>query len=221
MSMEAYETFVKAVFDSFKCMRRHDLLRCIPIYDEDEALVGYLRPITRDYRESLHGCAQQLALWRNANPSLSAEPFTATEETTEDWLDYQVIGRADRLLFYIVLIDHRRVGHIGFSSFDYSARCCEVDAVLRGEKDALPGIMTFALRALIRWGLAALRLKAIELRVFSDNGHAIAYYTRNSFVSAKEDLPMPGAQEKRYIRMRLDAAAWRRAEKKRRNRRKK
>ncbi len=208
MNMEAYHAFVKAVFDSFKCIGGHKLLHCIPIYDEIEMLVGYLRPITQDYRESLPGCAEQLAMWRNAAPSLSAEPFTATEETTKDWLDHHVIGRTDRLLFYIVLPDHRRVGHIGFSSFDYDARCCEVDAVLRGEKDALPGIMTFALHALIRWGFAALSLKNIELRVFSDNDRAIAYYMRNNFVSTKENLPVPGVQGKRYTRMRLDVAAW-------------
>lgn len=208
MSMETYQAFVKNVFDSFKCMRKHDLLRCIPIYRDEGALTGYLRPITRDYLESLPGCAAQLALWRNANPSLSAEAFTATEETTREWLDRHVIGRADRLLFYIVLPDGRRVGHIGFSSFDYDARCCEVDAVLRGENDALPGIMTYALHALIRWGLLALRLKNIELRVFSDNAHAIAFYQRNYFVCTEEDLPVPGVPGKRYIRMRLDIAAW-------------
>ncbi len=206
--MEAYQTFIKTVFDSFKCIHKHEMLRCIPIYNDGEALVGYLRPITRDYRESVPGCAAQLALWRNANPSLSAEPFTATEETTREWLDHSVIGRADRLLFYIVLPDGKRVGHIGFSSFDYDARCCEVDAVLRGEKDALPGIMTFALHALIRWGLAALRLTDIELRVFSDNPHAIAYYQRNYFISTQENLPVPGVPGKRYTRMRLDIAAW-------------
>ncbi len=208
MSMEAYQAFIKTVFDSFKCMRKQELLRCIPIYDDNGALAGYLRPITRDYRESLPGCAAQLALWRNANPSLSAETFTATAETTREWLDCHVIGRADRLLFYIVLPGGRRVGHIGFSSFDYDARCCEVDAVLRGEKEALPGIMTFALHALIRWGIAALRLNAIELRVFSDNDRAIAYYKRNHFVSTEENLPVPGVQGKRYTRMRLDIAAW-------------
>ena len=208
MSMEAYQTFVKTVFDSFKCMRKHELLRCIPIYDDNGALAGYLRPITRDYRESLPGSAEQLALWRNANPSLSAEPFTATEETTREWLDHYVIGRADRILFYIVLPDGRRAGHIGFSSFDFDARSCEVDAVLRGERDALPGIMTFAIHALIRWGLAALRLNAIELRVFSDNKHAIAYYKRNHFVITEESLPVPGVADKRFVRMRLDIAAW-------------
>ena len=206
--MEAYQTFIKTVFDSFKCIHKHEMLRCIPIYNDGEALVGYLRPITRDYRESVPGCAAQLALWRNANPSLSAEPFTATEETTREWLDQSVIGRADRLLFYIVLPDGKRVGHIGFSSFDYDARCCEVDAVLRGEKDALPGIMTFALHALIRWGLTALRLTDVELRVFLDNPHAIAYYQRNYFISTQENLPVPGVPGKRYTRMRLDIAAW-------------
>ncbi len=206
--METYQVFVKTVFDTFKCMRKHEMLRCIPIYDDCGVLAGYLRPITRDYRESLPGCAEQLALWRNANPSISLEQFTATEQTTKDWLDHYVICRADRILFFIVLPGGRRVGHMGFSSFDYDARSCELDGVLRGEKDALPGIMMFALHALVRWGLATLRLKNIELCVLSDNIAATAYYKRNYFIATEENLPLSGEKGMRYTRMRLDIAAW-------------
>lgn len=206
--METYQAFVKAVFDSFKCMRKHEMLRCIPIYDDRNILAGYLRPITRDYRESLPGCAEQLALWHNANPSITSEQFTATEETTKDWLDHDIIGCGERIMFFIVLPGGRRVGHMGFSSFKYEARTCEIDGVLRGEKDALPGIMTFALHALVRWGLAALRLMNIELRVFSDNSDAIAYYKRSHFIIMEENLPVGGTKAKYYTRMRLDIAAW-------------
>jgi len=209
--MYSYRSFIRDTFESFKCMRRHDLLLCIPIYDDKGLLAGYLRPVTRDYRQSLPGCAEQLAAWRNENPSLSAEPFAATAESTERWLD-EIIGREDRLLFYILLPDGRRAGHIGYSSFEYEAGRCEVDAVLRGDGDTPPGIMTFALNALIRWGLGSLRLKNIELRVFSDNAHAIRYYSRNFFVVAEENLPVSPTSPKRYTRMRLDCGAWRERE---------
>ena len=206
--METYQAFVKTVFDTFKCMRKHEMLRCIPIYDDRGLLAGYLRPITRDYRESLPGCLEQLALWRNANPSITYEQFTATEETTKDWLDHEIIACGERILFFIVLPDGRRVGHMGFSNFKNDVRSCEVDGVLRGEKDALPGIMTFALRTLIRWGLATLRLTDIALQVFSDNSDAIAYYQRNHFVCTEENLPVPGVKRKYYTCMQLDVATW-------------
>ncbi len=205
--MYTYQSFIKEIFDSFKCMHRYDLLKCIPIYGDDGMLVAYLRPITQDYRISLPGCLEQLANWRNENPSLSVQQFAATAASTEVWLDNLIIGREDRLLFFIVLPGGRRVGHIGYSCFNYEKASCEVDAVLRGEKEALPGIMTYALRALIRFGIETLGLREIELRVFSDNSHAIEYYVRNAFFITHENLP--GTEGgKRYTRMRLNIDAW-------------
>ncbi|WP_162840402.1 GNAT family N-acetyltransferase [Acetanaerobacterium elongatum] len=186
-----------------------DTLSTVPITDNCGSVVGQLRPITRDFLVSVPGCARLIARWRNENPTLSAQAFTATEQGTISWLENQILARSDRLLFLILLNDGTAVGHIGYSNFDYARRMCEVDAVLRGEKSAPPGTMTFALHALIRWGLDTLKLNIIRLRVFADNTHAIEFYKRNGFVVKAENLPAGEGSEKAYTLMQLDIPSWR------------
>ena len=206
--MENYPSFIKEVFDSYKCKNRDDLLHCIPIYSDDGFVCGYLRPITADFRSTLPGIATLIARWRNENPTLSAQSFLATEEGSKKWLDTLVIDRDDRLLFLILAVDGTKIGHIGFSSFTYEERCCEVDAVLRGEKSVYPGMMAFALRALVNWGLRVLWLKIIRLRVFQDNPHAIRFYQRNGFLIEKEEESNQQDTAKLHTVMRLDLENW-------------
>jgi RimJ/RimL family protein N-acetyltransferase len=118
---------------------------------------------------------------------MSSEPFIATTAGTEKWLDEKVIGRSDRILFLIVTLDGHKIGHIGFSAFDWEEKSCEVDAVLRGEKPAHPGLMTHALRALLDWGLGNLQVEIVRLRVLPENFHAIRFYKKNHFIIEKED----------------------------------
>jgi len=182
--------------------------RQIPTYNDLGLPAGSLRPITRDYRTALPFCAALLAKWRNENPTLSAKPFTATAEGTERWLDEQILGRDDRLLFLVLSQEGVAIGHIGFSSFDYDAKGCEVDAVLRGDGGAPKGSMTFALRALLRWGIQALELRSIRLRVFSDNSHAIRFYLNNGFLIEQEGIPAGANSDKQYTLMQLSPEAW-------------
>lgn len=179
--------FIENTFNSFKCKSREDFLTCIPVYDEKDKIRGWLRPITLDYRVTMPWCAQLLAGWRNENPSMSSERFTATTTGTERWLDEKVIDRSDRILFLIATVDGHNIGHIGFSSFDWEEKSCEVDAVLRGEKSTHPGLMTHALRALLDWGLWDLQIEMIRLRVLPDNFHAIRFYKKNHFMIEREN----------------------------------
>jgi RimJ/RimL family protein N-acetyltransferase len=207
--VSSYRQFIRDTFDSLKRKRAEDMLWLLPIQDDEGNLCGYLRPVTADYRESLPGCAAQLCRWRNENQAaFSAEPFTANLESTERWLDELVLAREDRILFLIATPDGHRIGHIGFSTFSFDSKRCEVDAVLRGEKKGFPGMMTFALRSLIQWGLEELKLSEIRLRVFSDNQRAIVFYRKNGFVA--EDTPDSGhtSPDRHYMGMRLDLDAW-------------
>lgn len=102
--------------------------------------------------------------------------------------------------------DGRKIGHIGFSSFDYGNKCCEIDAVIRGETSGYKGMMSFALNALIGWGIESLMLEDICLRVRNDNDRAIRYYLRNEF----EQMPIDweSKAEIYYIKMKLDIQKW-------------
>ena len=184
-----FRQLVKETLDKMKRHSAKEALLCLPVLDDRGELAGFLRPITWDYRDTMEGLGELLSRWRNENPLLSASPFKATAEGTEAWLDKQVLAREDRILFLISEKNGRLVGHIGFSSFNYEEKGCEVDAVLRGEKNGCPGIMTHSLKALIRWGLDALKLEKISLRVLSHNLHAIRFYEKNGFNVTEEGLP--------------------------------
>lgn len=193
-----YRDFITSVFDK----KKEPDAEWIPILDGGGNAAGWLRPVTRDFRVALPGCAALFARWRNENPSLSAVPFTATPTGTARWLDEQVVGRADRLLFLVLSAEGEKIGHIGFSSFDFTERSCEVDAVLRGNKEESPGLMTYALRSLLDWGERELKPSAIRLRVFEDNSHAIAFYQKSGFYA--EDK-VPSESGKIFLVMRYRA----------------
>lgn len=184
-SLEDYSLFIKKTFDRYKGKSRHRPLKTLPIYDEERRICAYLRPITQNYRISLPECSELLGKWRQENPSIATGTFQVTRERTEKWLDMHIIDREDRILFLIVGLDGQFLGHMGFSSFDYEKKTCEVDAVLRGVKGLYPGLMRYAMRSLINWGIHELHLDHITLKVFSDNSHAIRFYEKCGFEFAK------------------------------------
>jgi RimJ/RimL family protein N-acetyltransferase len=222
--MMKYADFIKDIFDRYKGKFPSRSLKCIPVY-KDDTLYAYLRPITEDYRTALPGCVELLSKWRIENPSISTGSFEVTTERTEKWLDNHVINKPDRILFLIMSLDGQPLGHIGFASFGFEEKGCEVDAVLRGVKDVYPGLMTHALAALILWGLEELRLEKITLKVFSDNKSAIGFYERFGFYYVKSiplvRIVLPGEEkweiaeqgvkepaERYYTEMQLDIENW-------------
>lgn len=180
--MSDYQIYIKNIFDSYKCKSKYDILHLLPVYDNEGELVAYLRPITSDYRKTIKNCAELMGKWRAENPSISASTFKITTERTEKWLDDLIIGRDDRLLFMIETLEHEYLGHVGYSNFCYKTQTAEIDSILRGVKNVYPGIMTFSIRTLLRWGKETLELKNIELSTDTDNLKSQALYQRCGFV---------------------------------------
>lgn len=180
-----YQSFIKNIFDNYKCKKKFNILHMIPVYNDHDELIAYLRPITADYRDTIKDCAELMGRWRAENPSISASTFEITKERTEKWLDNLIIGREDRLLFMIQTLNGRFLGHVGYSNFRYDEKTAEIDSILRGVKDEFPGIMTFALHSLLWWGKEVLRLEHIELTTGPDNHKAQALYRRCGFIEKK------------------------------------
>lgn len=177
-----FRAFIKQIFDSYKGREKNYILKELPVYDDAGEILAYLRPITADYRKTIKDCALLLGNWRTENPSISDSVFEVTIERTQKWLDNLVVGRDDRLLFLIMTLDGRYIGHVGYSSFCYEDRTAEIDSILRGVHGAYPGIMTFAVRTLLRWGIDVLKLRNIKLSTGIDNLRAQELYRRCGFV---------------------------------------
>lgn len=219
-----YADFIKNIFDGCKGKFPSRPIKFIPIY-KDDIVYAYLRPITYDYRTALPGCVELLSKWRIENPSISTGSFEVTTERTEKWLDNHVVNKPDRILFLIMGLDGQPLGHIGFASFSFEEKGCEVDAVLRGVKGVYPGLMTHAMAALIRWGISELKLEKITLKVFSDNHSALRFYENFGFNYVQSiplvKITMPGEvkweiatqgidepAERYYTEMQLDLEKW-------------
>ena len=140
-----------------------------------------MKPVIKEYKVVAPHYIQMLSQWRKDNPIISLGAFEITDSRTERWLDNLVIGRDDRILFILEDLEGLEIGHLGYSSFDYSRKECEIDKVLRAVKAVVPGVMHFAMESLLYWGMSDLKLERIILKVLSDNHHAIKFYESLGF----------------------------------------
>lgn len=201
----------------YKRSKQTDILHMLPVYTED-VLSGYLRPLTFDYKVSMPGIVSELSKWRRENPYAGTGTFEVTDDRTEKWLKTFILENEKRILFIIIDLNNRYIGHIGLAGFDFVNSSSDIDAVLRGKKDAVKGIMGAALGTIMRWGKEELQLKDFFLDVFNDNIHAINFYINHGFceesrialvkkdygdeVKWETDYAIdPGMAEKCYIRM--------------------
>ncbi len=122
-----------------------------------------------------------LAQWREAAANAFPAVFPVTMEGTRRWLLKQLLDTPDRLLYWVVGSDYRKIGHLGLFRFDYEARQVELDNVIRGVSAVLPGVMEAAVHTLLGWTYEQFQVNNILLRVFSDNPRAIRLYERCGF----------------------------------------
>lgn len=159
----------------------------LPIYRNREKIADLI-PLTKknliDNKENKR-IIKLLMDWREKN-SKWFDIFKVTEEGTKKWLKEKVIECNDRILFLIQTLDGSFIGHLGLYRFDVEDQSCELDNVIRGEKNAIPGLMTYAAKALMIWSFDSLKLKAMNLRVFSDNVKAVTLYERCGFKKIRE-----------------------------------
>lgn len=194
--------FKQRVLNTFARIKQEkfnqNLPRKLPIFDHKEELVAFLRPITKNTsknRAEIH----LLAKWRAENAFAFPSQFKVTFAGTKKWVERQLVQHPSRILFFIESNEAkpRLVGQIGLFLFNFRDNSCEIDNVVRGDKNYLKGVMTWALLALIKWTQVDLQPNKIYLRVFQDNKHAIDFYRRCGFTQ-HELIPLrkvekPGA----------------------------
>jgi RimJ/RimL family protein N-acetyltransferase len=147
---------------------------------QNQRTVAWLEPVNwldADRQEAI----ELLANWRENAAHAFPSQFPVTLVGTHRWLIRQLLEVPDRLLFWVTGIDGTRVGHLGLFRFNFDRRQVEIDNVVRGRVDLLPGVMQAALETLMGWTFSALHMETLALRVFADNERAIQLYRRTGF----------------------------------------
>ena len=182
------EIYVKAVKNNFQFLKespsvRDAYLRSIEIPD-----FGYLLPLCKGLMGD-EKVIQDLTEWRNTNVNAYPTQFIATKKSTENWFAKGLIENDGRILFLIVTNSGKTIGHIGFNGCINLKHNFEIDNVVRGISDSPKGIMGAAMNSLINWAKNMLPVESINLKVMSDNDHAINFYLKNGFIK-KSLIPL-------------------------------
>jgi len=124
-----------------------------------------------------------LAVWRKKSEKWFLKQFKITLKGTRLWLNNNVIKTPDRLLF-MISVKNKYIGHIGLFRFNFNNHNCEIDNIVRGEKN-YKGIMGNAIAHMMVWGKKNLLLKKYTLQTASDNKKALTLYKRLGFYESK------------------------------------
>lgn len=192
------DAFRKRVFTIFRKLKNEAKIAIFPIVPayEDAKLLAYLRPVTRSVLEDPEEI-RRLAIWRKMHEWWFPAQFEVTFAGTKKWAKEKLLDAKDRFLFVVETPTGKPIGHMGLFRFNFKEYACEVDNIVRGEKDS-PGVMTLSLITLISWTRKVLGVRKFYLEVFSDNDRAIALYKRCGFAEFKR-VPLKKVVEKNRI----------------------
>lgn len=183
------EEQVTKILNQYKRKQAEDALMLLPILDAEMETIGYLHPITADFKSTITDCVELLDRWREENPTLSAARFPITHERTEKWITETIIRNDRRIVFMIQALDGRYIGHMGLKEICIEQSSALIDMVVRGVKEIMPGLMGYAMEALVRWGKQELGLEHISVMVLWDNPKGIRFYSRCGF-KEEETIPL-------------------------------
>jgi len=101
------------------------------------------------------------------------------------------------MLFLVLDISGNVIGHIGYTNSIEPETTMEICNVIRGAKNVHPGIMMYAMIALMKWADYHFSPRHTILYVISDNQHAIRFYEQLGFYeNGREPI-----NDKWYVRM--------------------
>ena len=173
----------------------------IDFFNEGGQKIGKLLPIVDSKIKDNSEIVKLMTGWRRDYKDKFFTQFEGTEERTKNWLENQIMKRDNRIFFMIETSDKKLMGHIGVIFFEEGDLICELDNFVKDKDCKIPGIMTYATKALINFLFNSLRIERLKLRVFSDNLEAQALYARCGF-SKSEKVALKKEIEGNSIRYR-------------------
>lgn len=165
---------------------------------------GMLLPICRFLADD-ENLIRDLTNWRQSAAFAYPTRFPVTIEGTRSWLKDKLLAVEDRILFLVLDRHGYRVGHLGFANCLTDQCAMEVDNVVRGVPGSTPGIMSEAMRIIVKWAHINFWPDEIFLRVLSDNPRAIAFYERLGY-KMTESLPLRRHQQGDVVSFKSPAA---------------
>ncbi len=177
-----YKQTIKDIFLFLKQTKRFDdlLSKSIPLLEGE----GFLIPVCELHKTD-EKLINQLTQWRTENIFAYPSQFPVTIESTKIWLDKNLLQVEDRILFIILDQHGQNIGHLGFANAINDHCELELDNVLRGVKNVHLGIMSNAVKTLIKWAQETLVAEIISLRVFNDNEKAVKFGHKLGFKDAQ------------------------------------
>lgn len=155
----------------------------IPILDDQNNSIGYLKPITIKHI-SKHDVISMLTKWRKMFMKFFLTQFTPSTERTKNWLTKVVLPSEDRILFLIYTIEDKVIGNFGVCNL--SSESAELDNLIRGEKGGEHQLIYYSEISLLKWLFLELDMKSVFLHVFSNNSKTIALHERVGFEVVEE-----------------------------------
>lgn len=160
---------------------------CIPGFDS-----YFLRPVTSHSNLLDLDDVKCLTVWRNRHVHSFLTEFESTDEQTAKWLTQIVHPDDTRILFIIEDLSSKPVGCMGIANIDWKKSFVEADAII-SDGSTPRGLMSVALRTVLRWARGQLGLRNISVRVLSDNP-ALIFYKKVGFVEVKR-VPLRSTQK--------------------------
>lgn len=145
---------------------------------QERQVAGWLRVVSS---ASLKDAAEikDLTAWRKRHARWFPTKFRVTQAGTRRW-GGALIDNPRRILFMIIDLSGRRIGHIGLDKVDLEAKSAEIDNVLRGKKGGV-GLMFAAMSGLESWANEMLQINSFSLRVFAGNRRAVRFYANSGY----------------------------------------
>ncbi len=174
-----YKKYIINIFNKFKRKNKWDNLQMIPVYNDENIIVAYLRPITFDFQYTTPEIIQLITKWKIQNPSISASIMQEiTCDMTRQWIKKYLLERQDKLIFLIQDLMGNYLGYMGVATFDFKNRTLQLDSACRGVKNVIPGLMTFVAKSLILFSYGILKVNDIVGTATDANPYIKSWHQR-------------------------------------------
>jgi perosamine synthetase len=157
------------------------------VTDVNDNAIGYLVPFSHNDLNDISKI-NLLTEWRNTNVNVFPTRFSASYESTYNWLKNLVLLNPNRILFWVINCNNEIIGHLGVLKKQGDIIEYELDNVIRGN-NASPGLMSRSIIRLEEWIESEFSSEFFFLKVLESNSHAINFYKKIGY-EIKERIPL-------------------------------